>query len=100
MFARAMKLAELWDDDKVGIEVAGKKVLLVRLGGQVYAYEDRCCHQAQPLSPGRIEDGKIVCPVHEWQYDARTGEGVNPRNQHLKVFPVEIRDGDIFIEVD
>ncbi|HZE95651.1 MAG TPA: MmoB/DmpM family protein [Planctomycetota bacterium] len=80
--------------------VGGTKVLLVRVGGTVSAFEDRCAHLGQPLSGGSLENGTLTCPAHEWQYDARTGRGVNPQTACLKAFPVTIREGQILLDLD
>ena len=96
---RALSLKDLWDGDKVGLEIEGQKILLVRLDGEVHAFEDRCCHLGLPLSPGRMSDGLLTCPIHEWQYDARTGRGVNPTHVRLCQCKVEIKNGDIYVDV-
>jgi phenylpropionate dioxygenase-like ring-hydroxylating dioxygenase large terminal subunit len=31
---------------------------------------DRCPHRNMPLSTGRVERGRIVCPYHGWQFDS------------------------------
>lgn len=59
----------------------GKKPMSVKLEGihlvvfrgkkGIEAYEDRCPHRGAPLSAGRVEEGKIVCPYHGWTF----GEG-------------------------
>ena len=38
--------------------------------------------------------------MHQWQYDARTGQGVNPRGVALRALPMKIEDGGIWVEVD
>ena len=84
------------------------KTLIARLlseflllkNGRVQAFEDRCAHQGVPLSLGRLHAGVLTCGAHEWQYDARTGQGINPSSAKLSRFPVEIRNGEIWIDVD
>lgn len=51
------------------------------------------------LTKGKLEGCVLTCPVHEWQYDARTGEGVNPQGVRLPTFPVCLEDGGVFVEV-
>jgi toluene monooxygenase system ferredoxin subunit len=97
---RACPLDELWVGEMRGITLRGQRVVLINEGGQVSAFADRCAHQGIPLSEGRLRDGVITCRVHEWQYDARTGEGINPCSAHLSRFPLEIRDGEIWVDVD
>lgn len=92
---------DLWAGEMRGLVVDGRPVLLVDVEGQVAAFVDRCCHQAFPLSRGRLDGRTITCAVHEWQYDAVSGEGLNPRGVALARFPLEVRDdGGIWVDVD
>ena len=80
--------------------VAGRKVLLVRLDGDVRAYEDRCAHLGLPLSGGRMDGTTLICPAHEWEYDMTTGRGVNPATVCLKSYPVKIEGDQILVDVE
>ena len=96
---RACTLAELRGGQMRGVMLGAERVLRVNLAGEVRAYVDRCCHKGMPLSAGRLEGDVITCAVHEWQYDANTGAGLNPANVTLRRFPVEVRDGAIWVDV-
>jgi toluene monooxygenase system ferredoxin subunit len=97
---RAASLDDVWPGEKIGVIVGGTKVLLVNVDGALRAYEDRCVHQAVRLSEGRLEGSVLTCRLHEWQYDACTGRGINPAGVALRCFPLVVRDGSIFIELD
>lgn len=94
-----VSLDELWPGEPRGFVVAGTPVLLLRLEETVYAYEDRCAHLGQRLSCGRLHHGVLTCPAHHWEYDMRSGEGVNPSHVRLRKLPVTIRAGDVWIEL-
>jgi toluene monooxygenase system ferredoxin subunit len=96
----AATLAELRIAGLLQRELAGKKVLLVLAEGAVSAYEDRCAHLGLPLSGGRLEGRSLICPAHEWEYDARTGRGLNPSSVCLKSFPVTIDREEILVELE
>jgi toluene monooxygenase system ferredoxin subunit len=97
---RAATLSELGSAGLLKREVAGKKVLLVSAGGSVSAFLDRCAHLGLPLSGGRLEGTSLVCPAHEWEYDACTGQGLNPRNVCLQSFPVTIDHDEILVDLE
>ena len=99
MFERAMERERLWAGEMVAVTVGGRRVLLVDVDGEVAAYPDRCCHQGVPLSQGKLKGGVITCSAHGWEYDARTGQGRNPRGVRLACLAVEIRDGEIWVDV-
>jgi toluene monooxygenase system ferredoxin subunit len=98
-FVRVLPHAELWIGEMLAINVAGRRVLLVRLDSGVYAYEDRCAHLRVPLSEGTLRDGVVTCGAHGFQYDASTGLGINPKNTSIAAFPVHIEDGYIWVEL-
>lgn len=37
--------------------------------GQMHVWEDLCMHRGARLSKGFIQDNKVVCPYHGWNYD-------------------------------
>lgn len=93
-------LKELWDGDMRAGVAGGRRVLLVRLGEEVFAYEDRCAHLGVPMSQGWLKNGALMCSAHHYEYDARTGQGINPRNVCLRKFPVEIEAGVVSVDTD
>lgn len=51
----------------------GQPVVLFRsTNGQASAFIDRCPHRNAPLSSGWVQEGRLVCPYHGWQFN---GEG-------------------------
>ena len=58
-------------------------------------------HRGVALSCGTLEaaSGTLTCAMHRWQYDARTGRGINPRGVVLRL-PMKIEDDGIWVEVD
>lgn len=97
---RVAALAELWSGDLVPARIAGPRVVVVRLGDDVHAYEDRCAHLGVALSEGTLESGVLTCSAHHWQYDAATGRGINPASACLVRFPVTIEHGVVYVEVE
>src|SRR5207244_7529471 len=82
-FQKAATLDDVWSGEKLGLEIGGRPVLLVNVGGAVCAYEDRCRHKGIRLSEGRLDGFVLTCAAHGWTYDARTGRGINPEAVEL-----------------
>ncbi|MEO8212406.1 MAG: Rieske 2Fe-2S domain-containing protein [Myxococcales bacterium] len=91
---------DLWQGEKVRVEVGGKGILLVNIAGAVCAYDDRCPHLGWPLSRGRLIGQELTCGLHGWSYDACTGRGVNPRGTALHQYPVQVVNGAILVDTD
>ena len=96
---RVASLQRLWVGEMMSVVVDGMPVLLVNVDGQVRAYEDRCCHEATPLSEGFLDGKTIVCGAHFWSYDACTGCAVNPGGAQLRRFRVEVIGSHVLVDV-
>jgi nitrite reductase/ring-hydroxylating ferredoxin subunit len=92
-------LDDLWEGEVRGVNLGGVDVVLCNVDGELFAYEDRCPHLANPLSQGVLQQNTLRCAAHEWEFDARTGQGVNPQAARLKPFPVRLDDDRIFIQI-
>jgi phenylpropionate dioxygenase-like ring-hydroxylating dioxygenase large terminal subunit len=68
----------------LGRVIAGTPVVLWRdEGGQVIAFEDRCCHRGAPLSAGRLEGNAVRCMYHGLLFD-RSGKCIEiPSQNHI-----------------
>jgi toluene monooxygenase system ferredoxin subunit len=97
---RIAALTELWAGDLVAARIAGTRLLVVRLGDDVHAYEDRCAHLGVALSEGTLDGRVLTCSAHHWQYDVATGCGINPATACLVRFPVTIAHGVVYVELE
>jgi toluene monooxygenase system ferredoxin subunit len=89
---------DLWEGDMREVAVEGRPVLVVSLsGGELRAYQGLCPHQQQPLVDGELEDEVITCAGHLWEFDARTGRGINPLGCQLAVYAITRRDGRFLV---
>lgn len=98
-FVEVLHAEDLWEGEMTQVEIAGSPVLLVNVGGEVRAYAGLCPHQDTPLATGTFENETIICASHLWEFDAKTGEGVNPTGCRLQSYLVKIEDGAICVEV-
>ncbi len=94
--------AQLWEGDLVDAEVAGEQVLIVHhLDGSFAAYQGLCPHQELLLADGKWDEetGVLACPGHDWEFNLKTGEGVNPAGCRLFRYPVQAEDGHVRIGI-
>jgi toluene monooxygenase system ferredoxin subunit len=98
-FTRVASLDDLWLGEMAAYLVRGTKVVLVRTEEAVVAFEDRCAHLGVPLSQGSLDGNVLTCSAHLWQYDARTGRGINPRGACLKAFATKVDGDHVFVDV-
>ena len=74
--------------------------------GAAVCLPDRCLHRHSPLSAGKVECGKIVCPYHGWRYNSKGELDYIPSEKNvvqqagkrvLKPMPVIEQDGFIWV---
>jgi nitrite reductase/ring-hydroxylating ferredoxin subunit len=88
---------DLWDGDMECYDLDGAEILLARIDGTYHAYDGSCPHQGTSLADGRLEDGLLTCSAHEWEFDLRTGLGVNPATACLRRYAVRVAEGKILV---
>jgi 3-phenylpropionate/trans-cinnamate dioxygenase ferredoxin subunit len=94
-------LDDLADNENRAFDVDGVDVLVCRIGGEVYAIENRCTHQATPLEGGRMRRGCISCPLHGVLFNLQTGAPMGTLTRTpVRTFAVDIHDGMITIDVE
>ena len=99
MYLPALDRRELWIGEMRGVCLRGARVLLLRLDEGIFAFEDRCAHLGMPLSQGKLEGTTLTCAAHHFQYDARTGRGINPKTAALVPRRVKLQGEVICVEV-
>jgi nitrite reductase/ring-hydroxylating ferredoxin subunit len=92
------QLSDVPEGEMLALNVGGKKLALYHLDdGDVRVSDNVCTHEYALLTDGWLEGCEIECPLHAGRFDLRTGEGLcAPIERDLKVYPVEIRDGEVF----
>ena len=85
----------------ISAEVDGTQVAVVHADdGNFYAVYDECSHAEVPLSEGEIDGCTLECWLHGSRFDLLTGEPTGlPATEPVPVYPVEIRDGDIYLSL-
>ncbi len=73
----------------------GEPVALFNVDGEVFALSAICPHEGGPLHEGFVEDGTVYCPWHAWPFSLAASDA--PPNDLIQHYPVEIRDGEIYI---
>ena len=82
------------------VQVAGRSIAIFRLGGEVFALDDRCTHGQARLSEGFIEDGCIECPLHQGRFDIRSGQPqCPPVTQRVPTYATREHASRVWVQV-
>ena len=93
--------SELPANDEAKEFSCGEKVLCIaNVNGEFAAMDNVCVHRGGPLGQGVVDEGKIVCPWHGWQYDPKSGAAVHNPAMKVKVYPVKIQGEDVMVEME
>ncbi|MCW2640798.1 MAG: 2Fe-2S ferredoxin [Dactylosporangium sp.] len=84
------------------VNIGGTPIALVHADDdRFYAIYDECSHASVALSEGEVDGCTLECWLHGSRFDLRTGEPSGlPATEPVPIFPVEIRDGDVYIELN
>ena len=96
----AAKVSEVPDWGKKLVQIEGQSILLVKSKGKLYACEKECPHQGAPMEGALLKEaGTISCPRHGYRFDLASGACKEHPEFVLKVYPVEVRDDDIYVDL-
>jgi nitrite reductase/ring-hydroxylating ferredoxin subunit len=86
------------------VVVGGLPLLVVRCRDGLFAVENSCPHQSQPLETGRVEGRNLRCRYHGVTIDLSNGELVYDAGYiglgGVRAYAVEERAGRVFISID
>lgn len=81
------------------LRIDGKAFCLVNDQGEWYATSAKCPHAGASLAEGWCEQGQLVCPYHRHHFDLSTGKGVPGQYNAVRVYPLEWRDNELYIQL-
>ena len=81
------------------INVAQKKLCLIRNEGRFYVVQNTCPHAGGILSGGWCKNGHLVCPIHRWEYNLETGRGATGQGDYIETYPIEQRPDGLYVGI-
>ena len=80
------------------MHIKNKKICLAHTSEGFFAVNDKCPHNGASLGNGYCTDeGSVVCPVHRYHFDLKTGRAKSGLGDFVQPYPLEIREDGIFI---
>lgn len=80
------------------VKVAGREICISLHNGQAYGCAAKCPHAGGKLNEGWIDPlGNIVCPLHRYKFDPKTGRNISGEGYFLKTYPVVENDDGVFV---
>jgi nitrite reductase/ring-hydroxylating ferredoxin subunit len=80
-------------------QVGGHEIAIFNLDGNFCAIDGECPHRGGPLGSGTIEDGKVFCPLHGWDFDLRTGACGTRPDKPVRCHRTRVANGQVEVQV-
>jgi NAD(P)H-dependent nitrite reductase small subunit len=93
------RVEEILEGRGRSLEVSGVRVAVFRQGGELVALAGRCPHSGGPLGHGWIEEGEVVCPLHQWRFRLADGRCTTISGESVHKFRCEARGDLVWVEV-
>ena len=95
---KVLDLAGLPPGQSALVTVNGEDVALFRRGDEIFAIGNECPHQGGSLSDGSVEGDIVICPLHGWEFDLRSGACMTVPGESVPRYRVTVEAGAIYIE--
>jgi 3-phenylpropionate/trans-cinnamate dioxygenase ferredoxin subunit len=70
-----------------------KTIGLLRMGDQFFAFDSQCPHRGADLLQAHINgSGEIICPLHQYRFDLKSGQVRSGYCGELPVYQVDFSD--------
>ncbi len=84
--------ARVVEDEMTAVQVRGRRVILTRVDGALYAIDSACPHAAADLSRGSLRRWRICCHEHDYCFDIRSGRLVWPEDEPYRLRRYEVKE--------
>ena len=81
------------------VTIGSKRICVVRLSDNFFAVGDKCSHNGESLSKGKVNFvGEVICPWHGYRFNVKTGQCVESYPD-IPTYPVKIDASGFFIGI-
>ncbi len=97
----ALKIAtwsEIPEREPVGVLVGNVDLVVVRWDNNHSVLYGRCLHRGAKMSDGRVEGENLICGLHGWDYQFRTGVSAYDNSEVLARFASWLEGDDLMVD--
>jgi nitrite reductase (NADH) small subunit len=98
-WVRVAAIGEIPSGQGKTVSAGPLRLALFNENGEYRATDDACPHQGASLADGLVHDGRVICALHQWVFDLRTGECPHDSHEPVAVYPTRLVDGAIEVDV-
>jgi len=79
------------------VKIGDRWLAIFRVDDGYAAIDNNCPHAGAPLCDGTVQAGKVVCFLHLWEFDLRTGQCEIGPDWNVASYPVRLHDGRLLV---
>ncbi|MGE0883773.1 MAG: Rieske (2Fe-2S) protein [Blastocatellales bacterium] len=96
-YRKVAKIGDVPFNGGLKISIEEEEIALFNLGGEFYAINDCCPHRGASLNEGFLDQDSVLCPLHCFDFNLKTGESKIASHLRVATYPIKIEDGCVFI---
>ena len=85
--------------DRAVVVAGNREIVLLRVGGEIHAFDNACPHEGNPLVDGEILGDTLECAYHGWRFDLATGACLFG-DEAARRYPTAVRGEEILVELE
>jgi len=89
---------ELLEGAGKAVVANGCEVAVFRCQDRLYALQNQCPHEGGSLAGGAVEGEEVVCPLHGYRFNIKTGACATDPRLRAKTFPVVPKGGGFTVD--
>ena len=99
-FVRVADADDVREEGRALVNADGHHVAVFHHEGEFHAVDNRCPHMGFPLMEGTVDEGVLTCHWHHARFELSCGDTFDPFADDVPSYPVEERDGALFVDPD
>ncbi len=94
------KEADIKEGRLKGFVADGRKYVVGRYKGRLFAMDGKCSHAGFDLIYGTVRDGMVICPAHGASFDVNDGRKIaHSGAKDLRVYVVSVEGDDVYVDI-
>ena len=99
-WVEVLKQDQLAEGQGTTVFVNERDIALYRYQGAFYALDNTCLHRGGQLGDGWMDGPNVICPLHGWDYDVKTGVSRYEPRERVATYPVRLEGDSVQIDAD
>ena len=96
-YVRVARKGDLESGTGKAVDVNGTPVALFNVDGVYHAIHNTCPHEDGSLGEDELSHATVVCPLHAYEFDVRSGQCLTEPAYSVERFEVRVEGDDILV---